>query len=88
MRACFQIWQNKEPNGKPIPGSYDWTALSGKHKLLVLQKLPAKMDTLLRDNLSAHVAKLWNVSMCYLDSLETIVGNYWSWGGGMVNPTP
>ena len=64
--VCFQIWQNKEPTGKPIPGSYDWTALSGKHKLLVLQKLPAKMDTLLKDNLSAHVAKLWNVSMCYI----------------------
>ena len=25
--VCFQIWQNKEPTGKPIPGSYDWTAL-------------------------------------------------------------
>ena len=60
--VCFQIWQNKEPTGKPIPGSYDWTALSGKHKLLVLKKLPAKMDTLLKDDLSAHVAKLWNVS--------------------------
>ena len=72
--VCFQIWQNKEPTGKPIPGSYDWTALSGKHKLLVLKKLPAKMDTLLKDDLCAKVAKLWNVSRCVI-TLETTVGN-------------
>ena len=28
--VCYQIWQNKEPTGKPIPGSFDWTALSGR----------------------------------------------------------
>lgn len=66
--VCFQIWQNKEPTGKPIPGSYDWTALSGKHKLLVLKKLPGKMDTLVKDDLSAKVAKLWNVSCVLLDT--------------------
>ena len=27
--VCFQVWQNKEPTGKPIPGSFDWTPLSG-----------------------------------------------------------
>ena len=54
--VCFQIWQNKEPTGKPIPGSYKWTPLSGKHKLLVLKKLPTKMDTLLNETLSGHVA--------------------------------
>ena len=67
--VCFQIWKNKEPTGKPIPGSYDWTALSGKHKLLVLKKLPAKMDTLLKDDLPAHVAKLWNVSNVLCNTL-------------------
>lgn len=64
IRSCgvsFQIWQNREPTGKPIPGSYDWTALSGKHKLLVLKKLPSKMDTLLKESLCGQVAKLWNV---------------------------
>ena len=60
--VCFQIWQNKEPTGKPIPGSFDWTALSGKHKLLVLKKLPAKMDTILKEDVSPQVAKLWNVN--------------------------
>ena len=45
--VCFQIWLNKEPTGKPIPGSFDWTPLSGKHKLKVLKNLPAKMDTIL-----------------------------------------
>ena len=59
---CFQIWQNKEPTGKPIPGSFDWTALSGKHKLLVLKELHAKMDTILKEDVSPHVAKLWEVS--------------------------
>ena len=50
MRSCgvsFHIWQNKEPSGKPIPGSYDFTALSGKDKLLVLKKLPVKIDSLM-----------------------------------------
>ena len=38
VRACgvsFQIRQNREPTGKPIPGSYDFIALSGKFKLQV-----------------------------------------------------
>ena len=60
--VCFQIWQNKEPTGKPIPGSFDWTALSGKHKFLVLKKLPAKMDKILKEDVSPQVAKLWNAS--------------------------
>ena len=60
--VCFQIWQKKEPTGKPIPGSFDWTALSG---MLVLKKLPTKMDTFLQDNVSACVAKLWNVRVIH-----------------------
>ena len=56
--VCFQIWQNKEPTGKPIPRSFDWTALSGKHKLLVLKKLPAKLGTILQEDLSPQVEKL------------------------------
>ena len=54
VRACgvsFQIRQNREPTGKPIPGSYDFTALSGKFKLQVMRKLPAKFDTILPDRL-------------------------------------
>ena len=62
VRSC---WQNKEPTDNPIPGSYDWTALSGKHKLLVFKKVPARMETVLKDTLSAHVAKLWNVSIVF-----------------------
>ena len=61
--ACgvsFQIQQNREPTGKPIPGSYDFTALSEKFKLQVMRKLPAKFDTILPGSL---VAQLWNVSV-------------------------
>ena len=32
IRSCgvsFQIWQKQESTGKPIPGSYEWTALTG-----------------------------------------------------------
>lgn len=69
IRSCgvsFQIWHNKESTGKPIPGSFDWSPLSGKHKLLVLKKLPAKMDAILPESLAPSVAKLWNVSVnCY-----------------------
>ena len=60
--VCFWIWQNKEPTGKPIAGCFDWTPLSGKHKLQVLKNLPAKMDTILKENIAPSVAKLWNVS--------------------------
>jgi len=67
IQSCgvsFQIWQKKEPSGKPLPGSYDWTALSGKHKLQVLQKLPEKMATFLPDATCTKIANLWNVRNC------------------------
>ena len=72
IRSCgvsFHIWQNKEPSGKPIPGSYDFTALSGKDKLLVLKKLPVKMDSLLPEELAPPVARLWNVSCVHMKLL-------------------
>ena len=61
VRACgvsFQIRQNREPTGKPIPGSYDFTALSGKFKLQMMRKLPAKFDSILPDGLGPQVAQL------------------------------
>ena len=61
--VSFQVWQNREPSGKPIPGSFDFTPLSGKDKLKVFKKLPAKMDLLLSEDLAPQVARLWNV--CY-----------------------
>ena len=67
IQSCgvsFQIWHKKEPSGKPIPGSYDWTALSGKHKLLVLQKLPEKMSTFLPEATCTKFANLWTVRNC------------------------
>ena len=66
IRSCgvsFQIWQKREPTGKPISGSYDWTALTGKHKLQVLKMPPEKMSTLMSDNISPRVAARWRVSM-------------------------
>ena len=67
--VCFQVWQNREPTGKPIAGSFDWTPLSGKHKLQVLKNLPVKMDTILEESISPSVSKLWNVSEKWF--------NYW-----------
>ena len=64
IRSCgvsFQIWQKQEPTGKPIPGSYEWTALTGKHKLQVLKMLPEKMSTLLEESISPRVAALLKV---------------------------
>ena len=61
--VSFQVWQNREPSGKPIPGSYDFTPLSDKDKLKVFMKLPAKMDSLLSEDLAPQVARLRNV--CY-----------------------
>ena len=65
IQSCgvsFQIWQNREPTGKPIPGSYDFTALSGKYKLQVLERLPSRMDSFLPEGLAPQVARLWKVS--------------------------
>ena len=61
--VSFQIWQCREPSGKPIPGSFEFTALRGKDKLKVFKKLPAKMDSPLSEDLAPQVARLWNV--CY-----------------------
>ena len=80
--VCFQIWQNKEPTGKPIAGSFDWTPLSGKHKLQVLKNLPAKMDTILDESRAPAVAKLWNVSSAmkqyysYVTPIQLIPSNH------------
>ena len=63
--VCFQIWQNREPTGKPIPGSFDWTPLSEKHKLQVLKNLPTKMDTILEESIAPSAAKLWNIRYKY-----------------------
>ena len=41
----------------------DWTALTRKHKLMVLKKLPPKMSTLLPSHLCPVVVKLWYVSL-------------------------
>ena len=59
--VSFRIWQNREPSGKPIPGSFDFTPLPGKDKLKVFRKLPAKMDSFLSEDVAPLVARLWNV---------------------------
>ena len=64
IRSCgvsFKIWQKREPTGKPIPGSYDWTALTGKHKLQVLKMLPERMNALLPESVSPKLTALWKV---------------------------
>ena len=64
IQSCgvsFQIQQRREANGKPIPGSYNWTALTWKYKLLVLKKLPDKMSALLPPHLYTPVVQLWKV---------------------------
>ena len=66
IQSCgvsFQILQKREANGKPIPGSYDWTALTRKHKLVVLKWLPDKLSTLLPSHLCPVVVQLWKVSL-------------------------
>ena len=73
IRSCgvsFQIWQKWEPTGKPISGSYGWTALTGKHKLQVLKMLPEKMSTLMPASISPRVVALWRVSMKHIHNFE------------------
>ncbi len=61
-RVSFQIWLKKDHNGRPVPGSYDWTALTGKHKYQVLQTLPELMPSFLPEDLCPSVVRLWTVS--------------------------
>ena len=56
------VWKKREPTGKPIPGSYDWTVLTGTHKLKVLQRLPEMMNKILPDAVCGRIVHLWNVS--------------------------
>ena len=61
IQSCgvsFQIQQKREANGKPIPGSYEWTALTRKHKLLVLKRLPEKISTLAVSVMSSSYSTL------------------------------
>ena len=77
IQSCgvsFQIRLKREANGKPIQGSYDWTALTRKHKLMVLKKLPPKMSTLLPSHLCPVVVELWNVSLLSHVTLQIING--------------
>ena len=64
--VSFHIWQKRESTGKPISGRYDWTALTGTHKLKVLQRLPEKMHTILPEGVCGKIVHLWNVSAFYL----------------------
>ena len=50
---------------QPIPGSDDFTALSGKYKLQVLERLPSKMDLFLPKGLAPQVAHLWKMNCFY-----------------------
>ena len=66
IQSCgvsFQIQQKREANGKPIPGSYEWTALTRKHKRLVLKRLPEKISTLLPSQLCQAVTQLWKIGL-------------------------
>ena len=65
VRSCgvsFKIWQCRDSDGKPQQGRYEWTALTGKHKLKVLQDLPTKLHIIIPDEIAARLAKLWHVS--------------------------
>ena len=64
VRSCgvsFQIWQAKDGDRRAVAGKYEWTALSGRHKLLVMQQLPRKLEEVLPSEDAERVAKLWDV---------------------------
>ena len=76
--VCFQTWQNKEPTGKPLPGSLDWTPLSGKHKLQVLKSIPTKMDTIFEKSIAPSVAKLCRIIACAVTINNLIMFSFWA----------
>ena len=64
--VSFHVWQNREPSGKPIPGSFDFTPLSGKDKLKVFNKLPAKMDSLLSEDSGMYATICTSVTVLHV----------------------
>ena len=75
IRSCgvsFKISQTRDANGKPIPGSYEWTALTRKHKLLVMQQLPGKMSTLVTPDILSTLVQIWNVSLHVCVHVHTV----------------
>ena len=66
IRSCgvsFKISQTRDANGRAIPGSYEWTALTRKHKLLIMQQLPGKMSTLVTPDILSTLVQIWNVRL-------------------------
>ena len=65
--VSFQVWQNQEPTGKPVPGSFDFTPLSGKDKLKVFQEATSKDGLLIAGgfgSLSCKTETYATISVC------------------------
>lgn len=64
IRSCgltFDVWETRDGDGKP-QGRYDWTALTGRERKQLIEKLPSKLRVLLPEEVGGSVISLWNVS--------------------------
>ena len=63
IRECvisFDVWEKKNADGKGS-GIHDFTSLMGSDKKRLLKYLPEKLDTIIKQNNSASVTKIWRV---------------------------
>ena len=62
IRSCgisFNVWEKAEEDCRG--GLYDFTSLMGSDKRLLLKTLPSKLATILPDNTSGTIVRLWQV---------------------------
>ncbi|CAB4013607.1 Hypothetical predicted protein, partial [Paramuricea clavata] len=60
IRSCgisFNVWEKAEEDCRG--GLYDFTSLMGSDKRLLLKTLPSKLATILPDNTSGTIVRLW-----------------------------
>jgi hypothetical protein len=62
IRSCgisFNVWEKAEEDCRG--GLYEFTSLMGSDKRLLLKTLPSKLATILPDNTSGTIVRLWQV---------------------------
>ena len=62
IRSCgisFNVWDKAEEDCRG--GLYEFTSLMGSDKRLLLKTLPSKLATILPDNTSGTIVRLWQV---------------------------
>lgn len=58
--VCFSVWEKRNADGGGS-GTFHFTSLMGTDKKLLLEKLPSKLDGIIKPDTSNTVIELWKV---------------------------